>query len=874
MQVADRTEHVTHAVLGGMSNISFGISDDPAFFQILSSALYKNPTLAMIRETICNAWDAHIDSGREDRPITITIDSEKLIIRDYGKGIPHDLIGPIYGVYGASTKKNDGRQTGGFGLGCKSPFAYTDHFEVVSFHDGVRTIYNMSKSSAEKMGKPSIVPIASFPTDETGIQVTIELVNDWDESKLKALIEQVAFNGDINVILNGNQLPKLGLSEAENGFILLNDRAKTSAPVESLNYHSIYVRYGNVVYPVERSDTIEPLFGKVTNLLSQWYNCRLVMMAPPDSISITPSRESLTMSSITTETLKKLLSNFLAHLMHNHAVSLRHKEMIKEYVDTASADETPLAKKLTIDNWKVPGVPEAHEKKFLSTTEDFALLGVLLKYSNRNSKLTASQWLSNINQYLNNLSKNGLVPRGLLSTWQQTARKAKSVMRNPNVSQYYDYTYPFGKGCEESMFATTWWHKRVMVPLHDKLSAVAGHSVRDQLYYYSNSISRGKMKAGYYIPESVRSIRVKTHTANLVHLLKPTVYLCHNNDRLPARIGRNYVAMAESNGTLQTNTYFVLEIPRKEEVLKKMQEGLQALSDSGEIEFKDLTGRTPTEESEYQDRLASASAKRKAFLEQNPGKALLPRKAKTGLVRLDQLLTQNGRFDTCRMLLEHGIERLSKPAFIEKVSTASNMQSCTESLNQPLLIAVAKLWGAQGVVTNNNTTYTKYIQEKNVMSLKAFVVDKVINEIATNPALIAHMQFDAIKAHSYLRDVTGLHRANEILKVYELLISTPEFNSLVPNYVPLTLEDELKLVVWHEALEDYQWRSEPGIQTAHTAVKDLELSQGTKDFLTGLVENPFLGLLNEDKLEAVVIRSRNDPVKMAKITAVISEIIN
>lgn len=173
MQVAHQTDFVTHAVLGGKTDISFGISDDPAFFQILSSALYKDPMLAMVRETICNAWDAHIDSGCVDTPLTITLDDEHLIIRDYGKGIPDALIGPIYGVYGASTKKKDGRQTGGFGLGCKSPFAYTDHFEVISHHEGVRTIYRMSKSSAEKMGKPSIVPIASFPTQETGIQVKI-----------------------------------------------------------------------------------------------------------------------------------------------------------------------------------------------------------------------------------------------------------------------------------------------------------------------------------------------------------------------------------------------------------------------------------------------------------------------------------------------------------------------------------------------------------------------------------------------------------------------------------------------------------------------------------------------------------------------------
>jgi hypothetical protein len=108
MLVAHQSDHITHAVIGGKKSINFGISDDPAFFQILSSALYKDPMLAMVRETICNAWDAHIESSNTNKPVQITINDDYLIIQDFGNGIPDSLIGPIYGVYGASTKKNDG----------------------------------------------------------------------------------------------------------------------------------------------------------------------------------------------------------------------------------------------------------------------------------------------------------------------------------------------------------------------------------------------------------------------------------------------------------------------------------------------------------------------------------------------------------------------------------------------------------------------------------------------------------------------------------------------------------------------------------------------------------------------------------------------
>ena len=867
MQVADRTEHVTHAVLGGMSNISFGISDDPAFFQILSSALYKDPTLAMVRETICNGWDAHIDSDRADRPLTITIDEEKMIIRDYGKGIPHDLIGPIYGVYGASTKKNDGRQTGGFGLGCKSPFAYTDHFEVVSFHAGVRTIYNMSKSSAEKMGKPSIVPIASFPTDESGIQVTIELTSSVHEDLLMNLVRQVVFGGDIMATLNGEMLPTLGLSNAAGGFILMNDSAETDMPIRHLLNHRVYVRYGNVIYPVENHADINPLFSKVSNLLTKLYNCRAVLMAPPDSISITPSRESLTMSTLTSETLKGLFGTFLGQLMHNREISVKHEKLVEGYIDTASNSQRPLSDKLYIGSWSVPGVPSVHEKKFLSTTEDFAMLEVLLRYSGKNGTLPVNKWLHTINRYLGNMRDTGLIPRGLLSTWQQTARKAKSFMDDPSK---YRYSH-FVRAESESQRATTWWRKRVMLPLADKLSAVVVDNVRDGLYYFSGHVKNAESRNGYQMPKNVQGVYLSNHTRNLMHMMKPTIILCHNAERLPFRLSHHQ--LESSKGTLQMGAAFVLVISRKEEEVVKAKIGLTELQQYEHIEFIDMTGRTSLEQLEYEERAAVAASKRAAFLLANPGKTKVPRKAKSGLVRLDQLIVDGG-FDTTNMINYEDALRLTSPKFIEKVSTGEEHRRYTEDFKDRLLMAVTKLWGNQGVVTNNKAVLTKQTEEMGIMSLKAFVVDKVVTEIVTSPELIAHMQFDEKKADSYLSKNQSYHKAKDIGQLYKLLVNNMEFNSLVPGYTPLTMEDHLKLTVWHEILGDYTWNRDAAIQVAAASVNDLELTKSTTDFLDALCANPFLGLLDQDNLGTIARGSRKDPLKMAKLKAILSEIIN
>ena len=100
------THSADHMLIGGAKTIEFGISNDAAFFQILSSTLYSDQRLAVAREVLCNAWDAHIRAGITDKPIEVTIT---------------DFMGPLYGTYGGTDKNNNGLETGGFGLGCKAP---------------------------------------------------------------------------------------------------------------------------------------------------------------------------------------------------------------------------------------------------------------------------------------------------------------------------------------------------------------------------------------------------------------------------------------------------------------------------------------------------------------------------------------------------------------------------------------------------------------------------------------------------------------------------------------------------------------------------------------------------------------------------------
>ncbi len=265
MQVSHVTEQETHAVIGGNEVMSFGIAQTAEFFTVLSSTLYSDKPLAVIRETLCNAWDAHIASGKVNIPIEITLDANNLIIRDYGLGIPHELMHPIYCIYGNSTKKNDGKQTGGFGLGSKAPFAYTEHFTVTSHHGGIKTVYAVSRGSTLTQGKPDIRVMVKVPTTETGLELNIPIKSLVDVNTFTDLIKNITAYGEMNVNLNGKELRRIPISLADNGIYITNET------VLSYRDNRIFIRYGNVVYPIDSNDVYLGYYGEINKILNDPY---------------------------------------------------------------------------------------------------------------------------------------------------------------------------------------------------------------------------------------------------------------------------------------------------------------------------------------------------------------------------------------------------------------------------------------------------------------------------------------------------------------------------------------------------------------------------------------------------------------------------
>lgn len=309
---SDRTQ--SPIVIGSNYSQEFGIASSAEFFSILSKSLYTNPLLAVIRETLCNAWDAHIASNKTDKPIEISINANEIIIKDYGSGIAPEKMQPIYCIYGASTKGNDKEQTGGFGLGCKAPFAYTDTFTVESCYNGIQTIYNLAKSNDISMGKPTLNTIASLPTEDTGLKVIIP-IQSGDINTIRELVTKIVLFGNIKATLNTVKLRTFKWYPDQ--FVAITN----IRPYGTIN-HNVFIQYGNVIYPIEPSnleDTHSYYLLTEFNQRSSYYDfdaLNFIIRAKPNSLDLVPSRESLHYSPKTISTLESLLKDTVSYCMN------------------------------------------------------------------------------------------------------------------------------------------------------------------------------------------------------------------------------------------------------------------------------------------------------------------------------------------------------------------------------------------------------------------------------------------------------------------------------------------------------------------------------------------------------------------------------
>ena len=277
---------------------TFKFTNSPVIFKILSDSLYSDKISSIVRELSSNAHDSHVAAGKKDIPFDIHLpvyNSKALFndetemyfsVKDYGTGLSEEEIYNLYTIYGESNKRQSNEYIGGFGIGSKSPFAYTDCFSVISRYDGRKTTYS---AFVNENGYPSITKIYEEATDEcNGVEISFPVKESDVDKFVNAVNRELKFFEPYPNVNNENCTPfvKENISDEGDGWFI--ERYTYGRP-------SLYFIIGNVQYRVD------------SEYYNKFWNGTMFITCEVGSLSLAASRETLAY----TNTTKKIITDKL-----------------------------------------------------------------------------------------------------------------------------------------------------------------------------------------------------------------------------------------------------------------------------------------------------------------------------------------------------------------------------------------------------------------------------------------------------------------------------------------------------------------------------------------------------------------------------------
>lgn len=266
-----------------------------AFLMGILTDLYSDPALAVIREYSTNAWDSHVEAGRTDRPIEITLPNQlanTFMVQDYGVGMSIDQLKQQFSKYGWSSKRDTDEQTGSLGLGCKSALSYTSQFTLVSRHNGTVATVLITREE-DGAGTVQILHVAST-IEPNGVTIKVP-VHNITQFNRKAE-EFFSFWSPGMALVNGQDIGGKWFEKVDttHGINVAVDPDVTLAT----NLPNNYLIMGNVPYVIDEAKL--PPFGTY----------RVVMRVPIGTVNFTPNREALHYTKRTMEVVDEA-SNFI-----------------------------------------------------------------------------------------------------------------------------------------------------------------------------------------------------------------------------------------------------------------------------------------------------------------------------------------------------------------------------------------------------------------------------------------------------------------------------------------------------------------------------------------------------------------------------------
>lgn len=239
-----------------MTTLNYSIAPSDMAFHALTTSLYKDRLRAPVREILSNAIDIQRRTGNQTA-IEIKLPTPlnaQFRIRDFGSGLSkQDMLRLYSSLFSSDKHLTRANEVGGFGVGAKSPFAYTDAFTVESFHNGARTIYSAFMDGNRA---PQLLELFTQESNEpSGLAVSYPVVKS-DEDTLRSIVRQevsicghpvecIGLSTPIVLLEKNPQFEKIG-----NVWLGFDNTLIAQKNDRDLN---AYGRMGNVLYPIKRS---------------------------------------------------------------------------------------------------------------------------------------------------------------------------------------------------------------------------------------------------------------------------------------------------------------------------------------------------------------------------------------------------------------------------------------------------------------------------------------------------------------------------------------------------------------------------------------------------------------------------------------------
>jgi len=271
------------AVHGDFETTGYAVGDLAFIVDMFADKVYTYKERAVIRELACNAHDSHVEADNEDTNFDIHLPTQLepwFSMRDYGLGMYDKELRETFGGIGVSTKRDNNKTIGCFGIGSLSPYSLCDSFTVKSWKDGTVRVYSCYRAEDRK---PMIALLSEEDSDErNGVEVSLNV-----EGRVRAFQEEA-----VNVFKWWDYTPNINNDEVVRQCEAWREHYNFTGDDYAINsdYGDMVAIMGNVAYSIP---------GEVDE-----FNCDGYIRFELGEINFDTARENLSLDDLTRAAVK------------------------------------------------------------------------------------------------------------------------------------------------------------------------------------------------------------------------------------------------------------------------------------------------------------------------------------------------------------------------------------------------------------------------------------------------------------------------------------------------------------------------------------------------------------------------------------------